>query len=143
MYQADEKRYETMKYHCCGASGLMLPELSLGLWHNFGDTGVYENMKQIYPNISLGTVYRNLSLLADLGEIQKLSSFGGADRFDARTTPHCHFMCTRCGRVMDVFSEHIDRSLEDIAADFKDGQISDYKARFFGICKECLKEESH
>ena len=41
---------------------------------------VYENMKQIYPNISLGTVYRNLSLLADLGDIQKLSSFGGADR---------------------------------------------------------------
>ena len=46
MYQANEKRYETMKYHRCGASGLMLPELSLGLWHNFGDTGVYENMKQ-------------------------------------------------------------------------------------------------
>ncbi|MFR8220285.1 MAG: hypothetical protein ACLU9T_04090 [Blautia faecis] len=44
---------------------------------------------------------------------------------------------------MDVFSEHIDKSLESIAADFKDGQISDYKARFFGICKECLKEESH
>ena len=104
---------------------------------------VYENMKQIYPNISLGTVYRNLSLLADLGEIQKLSSFGGADRFDARTAPHCHFMCTRCGKVMDVFSEHIDKSLENIAADFKDGQISDYKARFFGICNDCLKEESH
>ena len=47
MYQVDEKRYETMKYHRCGASGLMLPELSLGLWHNFGDTGVYENMKQM------------------------------------------------------------------------------------------------
>ena len=47
MYQANEKRYETMKYHRCGASGLMLPELSLGLWHNFGDTGVYENMKQM------------------------------------------------------------------------------------------------
>ena len=47
MYQAEEKRYETMKYHRCGASGLMLPELSLGLWHNFGDTGVYENMKQM------------------------------------------------------------------------------------------------
>ena len=72
---------------------------------------VYENMKQIYPNISLGTVYRNLSLLADLGEIQKLSSFGGADRFDARTVPHCHFMCTRCGRVMDVFSEHMIKAL--------------------------------
>ena len=57
--------------------------------------------------------------------------------------PRLTDLCTRCGRVMDVFSEHIDKSLESIAADFKDGQISDYKARFFGICKECLKEESH
>ncbi|MFR5150935.1 MAG: transcriptional repressor [Ruminococcus sp.] len=103
---------------------------------------VYENMKQIYPNISLGTVYRNLSLLADLGEIQKLSSFGGADRFDARTGSPLSLYVHRCGRVMDVFSEHIDKSLESIAADFKDGQISDYKARFFGICKECLKGKS-
>ena len=47
MYQADEKRYETMKYHRCGASGLMLPELSLGLWHFFGESGVFENMKQM------------------------------------------------------------------------------------------------
>ena len=47
MYQANEKRYETMTYHRCGTSGLMLPELSLGLWHNFGDTGVYENMRQM------------------------------------------------------------------------------------------------
>ena len=47
MYQANQSRYETMKYHRCGASGLQLPEVSLGFWHNFGDTGVYENMKQI------------------------------------------------------------------------------------------------
>ena len=47
MYQANQSRYETMKYHRCGASGLQLPEVSLGFWHNFGDTGVYENMKQM------------------------------------------------------------------------------------------------
>ena len=41
------QRYETMKYHRCGDSGLMLPEVSLGFWHNFGDTGVYENMRQM------------------------------------------------------------------------------------------------
>lgn len=45
MYIADSKRYETMEYNRCGNSGLMLPKISLGLWHNFGDTGVYENMK--------------------------------------------------------------------------------------------------
>lgn len=47
MYVASEKRYETMKYNRCGRSGLMLPAVSLGLWHNFGDTGVYSNMEQL------------------------------------------------------------------------------------------------
>ena len=47
MYIADEKRYDTMDYNRCGNSGLKLPLVSLGLWHNFGDTGVYENMKQM------------------------------------------------------------------------------------------------
>lgn len=47
MYRADEKRYEKMGYNRCGKSGLKLPAVSLGLWHNFGDTGVYENMRQI------------------------------------------------------------------------------------------------
>ena len=47
MYQADGTRYETMKYNRCGKSGLKLPEVSLGLWHNFGSTAVYENMAQL------------------------------------------------------------------------------------------------
>lgn len=47
MYQADGTRYETMKYNRCGKSGLKLPEVSLGLWHNFGSTAVYENMKSL------------------------------------------------------------------------------------------------
>ena len=47
MYQASEERYQNMDYVYCGKSGLKLPEVSLGFWHNFGDTGVYENMKQI------------------------------------------------------------------------------------------------
>ena len=44
MYQADEKRYEEMKYNRCGASGLLLPAVSLGLWHNFGSNGNFDNM---------------------------------------------------------------------------------------------------
>ena len=47
MYQASEKRYETMEYHFCGNSGLKLPVVSFGLWHNFGDNAVYDNMKEL------------------------------------------------------------------------------------------------
>lgn len=47
MYQASEKRYDSMAYNRCGKSGLKLPAVSLGLWHNFGDTSSYENMKQM------------------------------------------------------------------------------------------------
>lgn len=47
MYQASKERYQTMAYHRCGNSGLKLPTVILGLWHNFGDTGCYENMKQM------------------------------------------------------------------------------------------------
>ena len=47
MYRPDEKRYQTMKYNRCGESGLKLPTVSLGFWHNFGDTGVYENMRRL------------------------------------------------------------------------------------------------
>ena len=47
MYIANDKRYDRMKYNRCGKSGLMLPAVSLGLWHNFGDTGVYSNMEQM------------------------------------------------------------------------------------------------
>ena len=47
MYIADEKRYETMPYHRCGSSGLLLPAVSLGLWHNFGSNGNFENMEAV------------------------------------------------------------------------------------------------
>lgn len=100
---------------------------------------VYENMKLIYPNISLGTVYRNLSLLADIGEIRKLSSFDGADHFDGRTEQHCHFMCNRCHKIIDMESSGIDH-IVDIAGRNFDGEITDYNASFFGLCEDCMKE---
>ena len=53
MYQAANDRYEKMAYVRCGKSGLKLPAISLGLWHNFGDTGVYENMRLIMESYTL------------------------------------------------------------------------------------------
>ena len=55
---------------------------------------VYLSIKDEFPNISLGTVYRNLSLLSDLGEVQKITVSGGPDRFDADVSQHYHFLCT-------------------------------------------------
>lgn len=69
--------------------------------HPTADT-VYHQLRKIYPNISLGTVYRNLALLADIGEIQKICTGDGADRFDGQIKPHYHVICTRCHQVMDL-----------------------------------------
>ena len=63
---------------------------------------VYLGIKEEFPNISLGTVYRNLSLLSDIGEIQKLSTGIGPDRFDGNPAPHYHFICKHCGSILDL-----------------------------------------
>ena len=69
---------------------------------------VYSNVRTEFPNISLGTVYRNLTLLADLGEIARLRVGDGVDHFDADTSPHYHFVCSDCGSVIDSEMDSID-----------------------------------
>ncbi len=67
MYTADSKRYETMQYNRCGASGLKLPIVSLGLWHNFGDTGCYDNMKAMCRTaFDHGITHFDLATITDL-----------------------------------------------------------------------------
>ena len=98
---------------------------------------VYLNVKQDFPNISLGTVYRNLSLLSELGEIQKLSNFGGADHFDGCVTPHCHFMCKKCGAVLDLETEDLNDLAGKAVKNFS-GKITECDIRFFGTCPKCM-----
>ena len=79
--------------------------------HPTADT-VYQEIRHSIPNISLGTVYRNLSLLSERGEILRLSCDGKTDRFDADIRPHYHFLCTQCGCVQDVnlpYQENLDQ----------------------------------
>lgn len=99
---------------------------------------IYTNLRMQDPNISLGTVYRNLNLLAEIGEIQKLRVGDGVDHFDADTSEHNHFVCQRCGRVMDLEMDSIRSILETASARFP-GQIDGYNAYFYGTCEECLK----
>ena len=107
--------------------------------HPTADT-VYMNVRQQNPNISLGTVYRNLALLASLGEIQKITCEDGADRFDPETRPHYHVVCRCCGRVDDlpmVWATELDRKAESIYG----GQIEGHVTSFFGTCADCLAQQ--
>ncbi len=106
--------------------------------HPTADT-VYLNVRKDFPNISLGTVYRNLTLLSDLGMIQKLNMGGTTpDRFDATAAPHYHFVCTNCGEVIDLDLETMDEVNRIADAKF-DGQIAGHITYFYGLCKNCYK----
>ncbi len=100
---------------------------------------VYTNVRQQYPNISLGTVYRNLTLLADIGEIQRLRVGDGVDHFDADISPHYHFVCTECGSVVDLVMDNID-DIVDIAGMNFDGKITGHVTYFYGICGNCCQD---
>ncbi|MDR2045289.1 MAG: transcriptional repressor [Clostridium sp.] len=100
---------------------------------------VYRNVRQRSPNISLGTVYRNLSLLSDRREIRRLRLGDGVDRFDADVSEHHHFVCGKCGKVTDLVMDDIDGVVEVAGAHF-DGEITGYVAHFYGICGECCRE---
>ena len=102
---------------------------------------VYMNVKQEFPNISLGTVYRNLNLLTDIGEAIKISTPNGGDRFDGKLEPHNHFLCTKCGRLLDL--ELDMQSIDEVnrlAAENFDGVITSSSTLFYGECSDCIKK---
>lgn len=100
---------------------------------------VYTDLKDEFPNISLGTVYRNLSLLADIGEIQKLPIDNGADRFDGNLSPHYHAICKTCGKVDDIPLENTD-FINQLAGIHYDGTVEEHRIYFYGRCSECSKK---
>lgn len=106
--------------------------------HPTADT-VYMNLRANYPNISLATVYRNLNLLADQGEILKLNCQDGCDRFDGNPKPHYHFLCNGCGRVLDLEMESIDHINVIAGANFE-GKVEGHVTFFYGLCPECSKK---
>lgn len=103
--------------------------------HPTADT-VYKNVRNQIPRISLGTVYRNLTLLAEDGEISRLSVGGGIDRFDADTSPHYHFVCQKCGQVQDLQMDSIE-NITDIASKNFQGHIAGHVTYFYGVCCSC------
>lgn len=102
---------------------------------------VYEQVRKEIPNISLGTVYRNLRLLTQEGEILELDLAGGLSRFDANTTDHYHFRCDLCGRVFDL-DEPVDRDINNKVANKTEFAVRQHRLEFRGLCLDCQRLQS-
>ena len=93
---------------------------------------IYEDVREAIPNISLGTVYRNLNLLAEEGKILKVD-VKGKSIFDSTIKPHAHIRCEKCKNVFDI-----DVNLDMMNFSEKNGNlILGAEVNFFGICKNC------
>lgn len=101
---------------------------------------VYNTLREQYPNISLGTVYRNLNFLVENGEIIRLSCGDGSEHFDGNPIPHNHFICQQCKQVYDLVMEPIDHINLIAGANF-DGEIKGHVTYFYGICKQCKEKQ--
>jgi Fe2+ or Zn2+ uptake regulation protein len=109
---------------------------------------LHEWLRKDYPSISLGTVYRNLSLLAELGEVQTLrpvrsSAESGAavERFDADVSEHYHVMCEHCGKVADAPVKEPGKIARFAERAFAESgwTIKSHRLDFYGICPDCAQ----
>ena len=99
---------------------------------------VYQQLKPDFPDLSLGTVYRNISMFKDEGVIQSIGVVNGLERFDYTTAPHTHFICTACGQVLDLDNVVLPAVvLEDAASG---GTVTSYQLLFTGTCAHCAEQ---
>ncbi len=101
---------------------------------------VFAQLRPDFPDLSLGTVYRNLSLFKEQGQIISVGHVNGVERFDADTHPHVHFICQNCSSVVDLMELELPQSLSQSAARESGGEILNCQLTFSGICKNCKEE---
>lgn len=100
---------------------------------------VYDMVRRRLPRIGLGTVYRNLELMADVGVILKLEVGGTQKRFDATVDPHYHVRCTACGKVNDI-AIAVQEQINEMAEKACNYKILGHHIEFCGVCTSCQKE---
>ena len=103
---------------------------------------VYAQLKPEIPDLSLGTVYRNLALFKQEGSILSVGTVAGLERFDGNTKPHAHFVCTACNGVYDVPQAELPEQFVRSAEQETGGEITAYQLSYYGICPNCKKQES-
>ena len=98
---------------------------------------VYAELKKEIPDLSLGTVYRNIALFKQQGLIQSLGNVNGVERFDGTVVPHVHFVCSACGEIRDLTQLHVPKLLCDKAASEADAVVEQCMLTFLGTCSDC------
>lgn len=97
---------------------------------------LHKRVRRRMPTVSLDTVYRTLRFLEEAGLVQRLSRLHGSARFDANLRQHHHFVCRRCGKVMDFYSEALDQ-LRGPPELGELGTVESFHAEVHGVCKAC------
>ena len=100
-----------------------------------GAKWVYEELKPQFPDLSLGTVYRNIKILHEEGELGSVGVINSEERFDGVTMLHSHAICTCCGQIKDLDELKISGNFSASISDFS---IDTRKIVFYGLCKGCM-----
>ncbi len=103
---------------------------------------VYETVKQKIPNISLATVYRNLTALCKNGDAASFY-LAGTEHFDGNVDSHLHFSCSKCGRIYDVFNSFDIDITEKTAKAFPGAAVNRITVIISGLCESCNKTEKN
>ena len=102
---------------------------------------LFQMLQKEHPDISLATVYRNLTLFKQQGMIQSLGTVNGIERFDGNTDPHVHFVCGSCNSVLDLPELDPPESLCSAAAKATGGEVTGCQLIFTGTCQDCLNQK--
>ena len=97
---------------------------------------IYDEVRKVIPNISKGTVYRNLKILKEDEEISELNLSGTVSRYEGNHKSHYHFRCEKCGRVFDL-EEPVNKELDDRIAKNTGFKVKYHQLEFRGICEDC------
>lgn len=107
-----------------------------GLHDHPTSADVYEAVRVKHPNISRATVYRNLGVLAERGDVLRVEVAGGADRYDFFNKPHYHARCSQCGGIFDVDMAYRFDLIDEVA-DAHGFKIEGHQIMFSGVCPAC------
>ena len=100
---------------------------------------VFARLKPEIPDLSLGTVYRNLSMFRQQGVIASIGTVNGVERFDGNTVPHVHFVCNDCSAVLDMPELQVPQHMIETAGAQIGGSVATCSLTFTGQCSQCTK----